>query len=141
MRKQCLFVCLMVFNATINNISAISLAVSFTGGGNRRTRRKPPTCRKSLTNLRQTPLPDRDSNSRHQWWSCTDCIGSCKSNYHTITATRAPHIFEQLTLTFYMHDKICRWRQWHKRHSLCINYADWINGEKYHSVQNLISKS
>jgi hypothetical protein len=23
----------------------------------------------------------------------TDCIGSCKSNYHTITATTAPHIF------------------------------------------------
>jgi len=32
----------MVFN----NISV--LAVSFIGGGNRRIRRKPPTCRKSL---------------------------------------------------------------------------------------------
>jgi hypothetical protein len=27
------------------------VAVSFIGGGNRRTRRKPPTCRKSLTNF------------------------------------------------------------------------------------------
>jgi len=27
------------------------LAVSFIGGGNRSTRRKPPTCRKSLTNF------------------------------------------------------------------------------------------
>ena len=27
------------------------VAVSFIAGGNRRTRRKPPTCRKSLTNL------------------------------------------------------------------------------------------
>jgi hypothetical protein len=27
------------------------VAVSFIGGGNRSTRRKPPTCRKSLTNL------------------------------------------------------------------------------------------
>jgi len=36
----------MVFNATFNNISVMS--VSFIRGGNRRTRRKPPTCRKSL---------------------------------------------------------------------------------------------
>ena len=34
----------MVFNATFNNISAISYLVSFIGGGNRRTWRKPPTC-------------------------------------------------------------------------------------------------
>jgi len=27
------------------------VAVSFIGGGNRSTRRKPPTCRKSLTNF------------------------------------------------------------------------------------------
>ena len=32
----------MVFNATFNNSSAI-VAVSFIGGGNRSTRRKPPT--------------------------------------------------------------------------------------------------
>jgi hypothetical protein len=40
----------MVFNATFNNISAI-VAVSFIGGANRSTLRKPPTCRKSLTNF------------------------------------------------------------------------------------------
>jgi hypothetical protein len=43
----------------------------FIGGGNRRTRRKPPNCRKSLTNLIAyccTPHPDRDSNSQYQWW-------------------------------------------------------------------------
>jgi len=39
----------MVFNATFNNISAIS--VSFIGGGNLSTRRKPPTYRKALTLL------------------------------------------------------------------------------------------
>jgi len=27
------------------------MVVNFIGGGNRSTRRKPPTCRKSLTNL------------------------------------------------------------------------------------------
>ena len=37
----------MVFNTTFNNI----MAVSFTGGGNLSTRRKPTTCHKSLTNF------------------------------------------------------------------------------------------
>jgi hypothetical protein len=39
----------MVFNATFNNNSAI--AVGFIGGGNWSTQRKPPNCRKSLTNF------------------------------------------------------------------------------------------
>ena len=46
------------------------VAVSFIGRGKRMTRRKPPTCRKSLTNfitLCCTPPPDRDSNSQHKW--------------------------------------------------------------------------
>jgi hypothetical protein len=33
----------MVFNATFNNISVISWWSGFIGGGNRSTRRKPPT--------------------------------------------------------------------------------------------------
>jgi hypothetical protein len=41
-------VVIMVFNATFNNISVI-VAVSFIGGGNLSTRRKPLTCHKSLT--------------------------------------------------------------------------------------------
>jgi hypothetical protein len=40
----------MVFNATFNNISVISCD-GFIGGGKRSTQRKPPTSRKSLTNL------------------------------------------------------------------------------------------
>jgi hypothetical protein len=46
------------------------VAGSFIGGGNRMTLIKPPTCRKSVTNLITqccTPLPDRDTNSQHQW--------------------------------------------------------------------------
>jgi len=39
----------MVFNATFNNISFISWRS--VGEGNRSTRRKPPTCRKSLPNF------------------------------------------------------------------------------------------
>jgi len=37
-----------VFNATVNIIFSYIVAVSFIGGGNQR---KPPTCRKSLTNF------------------------------------------------------------------------------------------
>ena len=43
------------------------------GGGNRSTRRKQPTCRKSLTNFIITLVVIG-----------TNCTGSCKSNYHTI---------------------------------------------------------
>ena len=40
----------MVFNATFNQqYFSYIVALSFTGGGNRSTRRKPTTCRKSLT--------------------------------------------------------------------------------------------
>jgi len=38
----------MVFNAIFNNISVIWWRSVLFGGWNRRTRRKPPTCRKSL---------------------------------------------------------------------------------------------
>jgi len=38
----------MVFHVTFNNISARSWRFSFIGGGNRSTRRKPPTYHKSL---------------------------------------------------------------------------------------------
>ena len=45
------FACLTVFNATFNNIPVISWRSVFIGGGNWRIRRKPPICRKSLTNV------------------------------------------------------------------------------------------
>ena len=54
----------MVFNTTFSYI----VAVSFIGGGNRSTQRKPQTCRKSLTNFNimfyRVHLPEWDSNSR-----------------------------------------------------------------------------
>ena len=60
-----MFVCLMVFQQYFSYI----VAVSYIGGGNRRTRKKPLTGRKSLANFITkccTPSPDRDSNSQHQ---------------------------------------------------------------------------
>jgi hypothetical protein len=45
-------VIVMVFNATFNNISVIVVVSFIVGGGNQRTRRKSPTCRKSLTNFK-----------------------------------------------------------------------------------------
>jgi len=41
---------IMVFNTTFNNISAISWESALLVEKNRSTLRKPPTCRKSLTN-------------------------------------------------------------------------------------------
>ena len=41
---------------TFNNISVISGRSDFIGGGNRRTRRKPSICRKSLTNFMKKGL-------------------------------------------------------------------------------------
>jgi hypothetical protein len=41
----------MVLNATFNYISVILWRSVFMGGGNRSTRRKPPTCRKSVTHF------------------------------------------------------------------------------------------
>ena len=67
------------------------VAVCFIDGGNRSTRWKPPTSRKSLKNfitLYTSPW------SRFELTTsvaiCTDCIGNCKSNYHTITTTTGP---------------------------------------------------
>jgi len=43
---------IIVLSATLNNILAISWRTAiFMGGGNRSTRRKRPTCLKSLTNF------------------------------------------------------------------------------------------
>ena len=68
------------------------VAISFIGGGNRKIRRKPPTCRKLLTNFSHNVVLLALSVSRTHNISGdigTDCIGSCKSNYHTTTSTTA----------------------------------------------------
>ena len=57
----------MVFNATFNNISVIvfvHVTVSFIGGGNQSTRRKPPTLQISYNVVSSTPRYDWGSNSQ-----------------------------------------------------------------------------
>jgi len=83
------YVCLMVFNVTFNNILVISwwsvLLMEETGGHG------------------ENHQPDKlyhimlctSHLSRFEFTTSvvigTECIGSCKSNYHTITATTTPH--------------------------------------------------
>jgi len=83
----CLFVCLMVFNATFNNISVISWRSVLLVDKNDKLYRimlyTSPWSRFELT-------PSVAIG--------TDCIGSCKSNDHTITATTTPLYIWELSL-------------------------------------------
>jgi hypothetical protein len=75
----------------MNYLNVCSAHSYFIGGGNRRTRRKPSTCRKSLTSYHIKLYMWTSLCSRFELTTSvvigTDCIGSCKCNYHTITAT------------------------------------------------------
>ena len=88
---------LMVFNATFNNISVISwesvLLVEETG-------RKPPTCRKSLTNLSHNVVPWSGFEPKASVVIGTNCIGGWKSNYHMITATTTSSLQQRQLPTY-----------------------------------------
>ena len=81
----------MLFNATFNNISVLSLrSVSLVGGN----RRKSPPCHKSLTNYYRIMLIEYTSLLAGIEITTlvtigTDCTGSCKSNYHAIMTMTA----------------------------------------------------
>jgi len=83
----------MLFSATFNNISVISWWSVLLVDETRSPRRKPPTCRKSLTNfitvLYRLHLV-MDGIRTTLVLIGTDCTGSCKSNYYTIAITTAP---------------------------------------------------
>ena len=63
------------------------MVVSYIGGRNQGTRRKQPTCHIMLYQAHLTM-------KRFEFTTFlvigTDCTGSCKSNYHTITTTIVP---------------------------------------------------
>jgi len=77
---------------------------SFIDGGNWSTQRKPPTCRKSLTNFitqccMTTPRHEQDSNSLIALMVIyTDYIGSCKSNNDMIMTVTALSIKHKMKL-------------------------------------------
>ena len=84
-------VSVMVFNAAFNNIYNYIVAVSFIGGGNRSTQRKPPICCKSLTHSVISITPCHEGFKLTSLVVIgTDCTGSCKSNFHKITTMTAP---------------------------------------------------
>jgi hypothetical protein len=88
-----LYVLLMVFSPTLNNMYfSYIVAISFIGGGNRRTRRN-PTYRKSLTNFMLYSSPWSRFELTTSVVVDTDCLCNYKSNYHTITATTSPSWF------------------------------------------------
>jgi hypothetical protein len=92
---ECRFIglwCLMPLSTILSYI----MAVSFIGWGNRSTQRKPPTCRKSLTNfITKCYIEYTSSWAGFELTTLvvigTDCTGSCKSNYYMIT-TMTVHI-------------------------------------------------
>ena len=70
---------------------------NFIVGGNRRTRRKPLTCRRSLSNIKsciEYTLPYAEFEPTTLVVIDTDCTGSCKFNYHTFTTT-TPAYYER----------------------------------------------
>ena len=94
-REILLFVCLLEFNATLNNTSVIPwrpvLLVEETGYTRKNYR--PAACHRQtllLYVVSNTPRHERDSKAQRWWCQDTDCTGSCKSNCHAITITMAP---------------------------------------------------
>jgi hypothetical protein len=73
-----------VLNFTLNNIKNYVVAFSFIGGCKWRTLSKFPVCPKPLINLITSSCIEYTSP-----WAGTNCISSCKSNYHLIAITMA----------------------------------------------------
>jgi hypothetical protein len=74
---------------------------------NQSTQKKPPTCRKSLTNFITLCFIEYTSPLTGFGLTTlvvmgTDYTASCKSNYHTITATTAPLLLSSRYCIYYI---------------------------------------
>jgi len=61
------------------------VSVSVIGGGNQSTRRKPPTCRKSLINFIKDCLPEKDYVTRGFARGWRRLTRGDNPSYHTLT--------------------------------------------------------
>ena len=90
----------MVFNDTFNNISVISwrsvLLVEETGGPEENHR--PAASHWQLYHMMLYTSPWAGVEPTTSVVIGTDCIGGCKSNYHTITAMTATKILLKVAL-------------------------------------------
>ena len=80
------------------------------------------------------------SNLSVGWWVGTDCIGSCKSNYHTITTTAAPNwasdVFSFVTYCIYFHVfRIFFFSFFFILSKFQIDFHSWSTTSKYVSYQ------
>jgi len=118
-----LFVCLMVFKATFNNISVILW--------------------QSVLLVEETRVPEENHRPVASHWQTlshnvvhlamsrfklvtsvvvgTDCIGSCKSNYHAITTTMYPPWIQNMC-TFDMCRRLCFVNDWPSR--FCVKLKE-----------------
>ena len=118
----------MVFNATFNNISIILwqsvLLVEETGVTDK------------LYHIMLSTSPWSGFELTTSVVIGTDCKGSCKSNYHTITATTAPKNEMNINYSYTLYTYLwCNTRSC----SLVINLINWTLNYK-HSSENITLK-
>ena len=110
----------MVFNVTFNNISVISwrsvLLVEETGGPRENHRPIASHWQTLSHNVVHTDLIEIQTHN-----ISTDCIGSCKSNYNTITATTAPIVKVRIPVYKYISLITCSAKYLSMSSTLCVN--------------------